>query len=108
MVLATFFISLPVDVTDAIRLMYLMEEESYKRRDDFMKFTNSILSKTDQLRFIHDCQYIYANKEMGEAIANIRKENWKISEEEGLKAQAKTKPKEKKKGKKDKKEKENK
>ena len=81
MVVGTFFLSLSADVTDTLRLLYLMEEESFKRRDDFIKYTNSVLSKNDQRCFIRDADKMFANKEFGVAIANLLKEQWKIVEE---------------------------
>jgi hypothetical protein len=82
MVLATFFIELPIDVTDTLRLLYLMEEEAYKRRDDCFKITTSILSKADQQRFVKEATLMYANQELADNLVKIRREHWKIKEED--------------------------
>ena len=81
MILATYFISLPMDVTETIRLLYLMEEEGYKRRDDFIKYNTSILSRTDQVQFLRDIEKIFSNKEVAQEVAKIRRDNWKITKE---------------------------
>ena len=98
MVISTFFISLPIDVTDTLRLLYLMEEEGYKRRDDFIKYSNSILSKTDQQQFVRDATRIFSNEEVAKELAKLRRENWKITEESEGEEKEKKKKKKKKKG----------
>ena len=76
--LITFFIQLPVDVTDCLRLLYLIEEEGYKRRNEYVKFSNTVLSRMDQVRFVKETRKIYENRELAEKISKIRQEHWKI------------------------------
>ena len=52
MILPTVFLTLHSDLSDAIRYLYLLEEEGHKRRDDCIKYSNSVLNRTDQVVYI--------------------------------------------------------